>query len=198
MALPRPSGPRLRRAAAIALLLAPAACNVPQIMIGLLYRIATPAVGDCPALVWTFAVDVQRHIAGDLARVGQQAFAGLDGTLAADESFRISIVPAPGAPLRAPSSNRSHSAARDVIQSGTSRGGCAFGELRINRNTQSPAGARRTIGHVVTCLPHVTRRGARITCWCPEDRAGGRDQAGRNRAALVTAHIPPGTGVEFC
>ena len=107
-------------------------------------------------------------------------------------------LPAPGASLRATSPNRSHSAARDVIQSGTNRGGCAFGELRINRNTQSRAGARRTIGHVVTCLPHVTRRGARITCWCPEDRAGGRDQAGRNRAALVTAHIPPGTGVEFC
>jgi len=73
--------------AAFALL--PMACSAPQILIGQLYSIPTPPAGDCPALLWRFVVDAQRTIAGSVSRVGQPPFATLSGTLAADQSFRM-------------------------------------------------------------------------------------------------------------
>jgi len=75
--------------AAIALGLLPVACSAPQIMIGQSYSIPTPPAGDCPALLWQFVVDSQRTISGALSHVGQPPFAKLSGTLAADESFRM-------------------------------------------------------------------------------------------------------------
>jgi hypothetical protein len=60
-------------------------------MIGQWYDLPTPASGDCPALLWRFVADPQRAIGGSLARMGEQPFARLSGTLGAGDTFRMVV-----------------------------------------------------------------------------------------------------------
>ncbi len=68
-----------------------AACNVPQIMVGQLYRIQTPPSDACKTLVWLFVVNPQHEIAGSLAGGNQVPFADLSGTLNQDETFVMTV-----------------------------------------------------------------------------------------------------------
>ncbi|HEX3574491.1 MAG TPA: hypothetical protein VHU42_07825 [Rhodopila sp.] len=70
-------------------------CTVEQVQLGEWYTLYTPPMGACPQLAWHFVADAQRQIGGYLTRDWQR-IANLNGTLAADDSFRITATEVAG------------------------------------------------------------------------------------------------------
>lgn len=66
-----------------------AACSLEQVQLGQWYRIITPATGSCPMQEWRFVVDPSRHIGGHVNRINDGRIATLDGTLAPDDTYRM-------------------------------------------------------------------------------------------------------------
>lgn len=68
-----------------------AGCALSPIMIGVYYMIPTPPAGDCSGMQWRFFVNPDRGIEGVVARFGQASFGTLSGTMAADDSFVMTV-----------------------------------------------------------------------------------------------------------
>lgn len=87
----------MSRLLAVCLVLMLGGCQLEQVQLGESFIVYTQPTGACPGLQWQFVVDAHRAIAGTLLQSGAP-IARLSGTLAADDTFRMSATPPSGSP----------------------------------------------------------------------------------------------------